>query len=112
MSGDSGSSWDRLDDPRSARLLGFLAFGIAIGVIVLGDRPLALLYPAALVGAGLLLVRRVRDSSIGIAGCAGIALGGVLEAVAVLGLAGTELAAEAVALAGFVVFLVGRSRSR
>ena len=112
MSEDSGSPWDRLDDPRVARLLGFLAFGIAIGVLVLADRPLALLYPIALVGAGLLLARRVPDSSVGLAGCAGIALGGVLEAVAVLGLAGTELAAEVVALVGFVVFLVGRSRSR
>jgi hypothetical protein len=69
-----------------------------------------LFYPAALVGAGLLLARRGRGSPVALAGCAGLALGGVLEAVAVLGWAGTALAAEAVALLGFVVYLVGRPR--
>jgi hypothetical protein len=107
---DTRSPWDRLEDPRVARSVGFLVFGLAVVTLVLADRPFELLYPLALVGAGLLLARRVPDSPLALAGCAGVGLGGVLEAVAVLGLARTELAAEAVALAGFVVFLVGRRR--
>jgi hypothetical protein len=109
MNGDDGSSpWDRLGDPRVARFAGLLVAGFLLVVLVLANRPLGLLYPAALVGAGLLLARRVRGSPVALAGCAGVAFGGVLEAVAVLGLAGTELAAEAFALVGFLVFLVGR----
>ncbi len=102
------SPWDRLGDPRVARFAGLLIAGFLLVVLVLADRPLGLLYPAALVGAGLLLARRARGSPVALAGCAGVALGGVLEAVAVLGLAGTELAAEALALVGFLVFLAGR----
>ena len=106
MSDGTPSIGDRLD-LRAVGLVGFLLLGAA-GAALLADRPLALLYPVALVGAGLLLARRVRDSPLALAGCAGLALGGVLEAVSVLGLAGTALAAETVALVGFVVYLIGR----
>lgn len=100
--------WGRIDDPRVAGLVGLLLFGVGLSAVALVDRPLALLYPGALVGASLLLGRRSRDSPVALAGCTGLALGGVLEAVAVLGLAGTELAAELLALTGFLVYLVGR----
>lgn len=108
MSDDEPSRRRLLDDPRVAGLLGLLAFGLALAALVLVDRPLGLLYPAALVGAGFLLARRARGSPVALVGCAGLALGGVLEAIAVLGLTGTELAAEVFALVGFVVFLLGR----
>ena len=108
--GDGGDviSWERLDDPRVVRLVGVLAFGLVLAALVLVDRPLGLLYPLSLVGAGILLARRSRGSPVALAGCAGIALGGVLQGVAALGLGGVELAAEALALVGFVVFLLGR----
>lgn len=109
MSGDDGPSrWERLDDPRMVGIAGLLVFGLTLATLALADRPLELLYPAALVGAGILLARRARESPVALAGCAGVAIGGILEAVAVLELARTELAAEALALVGFVVFLVGR----
>ena len=107
MSGD-GFPWDRLDDPRWVGLAGLLLFGLAVGVGLLVNRPFVLFYPLALIGAGLLLARRVRESPLGLVGCGGLAFGGVLEVVAVLGLAETALAAEVVALVGFLVFLVGR----
>lgn len=82
--------------------------GLAVATVFLAERPLAVLYQVSLVGAALLLARRVRDSPVALAGCAGLALGGVLEAVSVLALTGTELAAEGLALGGFLVCLVGR----
>lgn len=108
MSDDAPSVWDRLDDPWTAGLAGVALFGALVTVVLLPGRPFALLYPVALVSAGLLLARRARDSPVALAGCAGLALGGLLEGVAALGLAGTELVAEVLALAGFLVYLVGR----
>jgi len=108
MSDDSPSVWDRFDDPWTAGLAGVVLFGALVTLVLLPGRPLGLLYPVALVGGGLLLARRARDSPVALAGCAGLAVGGLLEAVAVLGLAGTELVAEVLALVGFVVHLVGR----
>ena len=108
MTGDAPSPSARVGGPWTPRLAGLLALGGTVAGLVLAERPLELLYPVALVGAGLLLARRVRDSPVALAGCAGLALGGVLEALAILRLAGTALAAEVVAIVGFVVFLVGR----
>ncbi len=68
MSEDHGSPWSRFEDPRTAGLAGSLLFGIAVVALVLVDRPLSLLYPAALVGAALLLARRARDPPVALAG--------------------------------------------
>jgi hypothetical protein len=106
--GSPSTPWDHLENPRVAGLAGLVLFGFLVTVAASAERPLAGLYPATLVGAALLLARHARDSSVALAGCAGLALGGVLEAVAVTGLAGTALVAEVLALAGFLVYLVGR----
>jgi hypothetical protein len=84
VSDDAPSAWDRLGDPWTTGPAGVVLFG-APGYGRPHPRPpLALLYPVALVGAGLLLARRACDSPVAHAGCAGPVL------------------------VGFVVYLVGR----